>query len=381
MSEDYTIRKLLAYTDYETAESLAKTYEDIENCQEVCNHYINLFELPNVKRFSEIPTLIQQNLFNANIPLHLQLRFYDRTKFYTVIRNAAVSGNHEFVRHFDKTLDEEHKRDYEDYAYISGQKRIFPDLKWMFINGQHYDFSHIDSRFLSKLLPERFKVSLAANKFTSYIDTMAQNDKFEEALEKLPPDFYKTESRKLLVYRCLLRTKKKDLLTNPPAVLEKIPDWSLESFHKAIISADDFPFNLHSDEQVEFFRKEIEESKDKDLELAGPIITTLHALQCLEKILGEEKVKNAVAIFTNNMSATEQIEIYSKYRQHDISKYLFQFLMISHRMVSRQDRFLDYYNALKRLERNPVYDEKIELYVSIYNRSLPEECKIQTSAT
>jgi len=387
MSQDYTIRKLLAYTDYETAESLAVAYEDIETCQEVCNHYTNLFELPNVKRFSEIAHLIQQNLFNANIPTNLQIRFFPKDKICATLKNAALSGNLDFVRHYGGYLSEGEEKDHENYAWLCGHERIFPDIEWDVAKVKYISFSNIDPRLLDRIIAERITTTHGYVDLMNYSMIMLENGKIGELIERVPSDFLGSANIQETLYHALLRMKCDDFLTNPPAILNKIPNWSFDGFKKLVISNTDFPFILCTASQVRFFRKEIEEIKGiEDMKYKGLIIPRLEVLDALSEILGEEKIRGVFvrsSCRAFNVSVSEMDMICEKYltakprNELLLEKILaFGLSMTMTSYGNSDDR--SFVALVKKYQKEGgEITERIQSMVKRYNDSMPEECRIK----
>lgn len=383
MSEEYTIRKLTSYTNYETAESLAATYKDIEECSEICGYYTNLFELPSAKRFSEIESLIRQNLFTANIPTNLQIRFFPKDKFYTSMLNAAMSGNLDFVRHFGKNMKQKHKDFYEDHAWICGHERIFPNMTWTKPKLRAFKFKNVDPRLLTKVIPELFRdMNTFAINIQLYSSLMLANNKLKELIEILPADILKDEAFQARIYRSLLTTGDDNFLTNPPEILNQIPNWSFDDFLTAVRVSVDFPFNLRTVSQVQFFQKEIEKVKDKDHQINTTSIDNLETWKALAEILGEDKIKKVLKIgryietpFASNVPLTEELKIRKYYSSFlDPKKHLAYKMYNCLGCTNTIDMARECYDEY--LKRCGELTKEVRTYVDRYNRNLPEECRI-----
>lgn len=371
ISTERTIRHLVCYIDFETANALAKVYQDVEEDKEICNHYTILFDLMKVERFSQIEDEIRNNLFTANIPTELQIKYCPRFDFYTAMRNAAVSGNLDFVRHFGSSLDDVHKDYYERFAFVCGRERIFPETEE--IVGRGVEFTNVDPRLLKHVIPKRFPGLWLG--LQSYIAAMSKNGMSKKMIKRIPKKLLKDNDVKLTIYESSLLSGRKNILTRPPSAFSKIPGWSIENFHEVIVSSHRFPFNLQTVKQVEFFRDGIEELLLDEVEYEDAEIRDFNAFDKIVEIMNNNPLRYPDISIT--IPIDKQLEILTKhFPDENHFEYLFENMTYCYQEPDRQDYFLESYN--KYLEvGGETDDDDFQQMIDVYNENLPLEFRIE----
>lgn len=361
--------EVIAYQDYSTAIELAKTYVFINTNVNLIGFYANLYDLPTSSTLLNFHQSLLNNLFLVDLHLSIQLQYYnDAYTFPVALYKAAIYGSIQLLMSFESKIGKKQKKIIDSILYLRGRKPIFFDRSRLFRLEETLDLINVygDINLLDKEI-------IYSDGATLYEYTFIKSMRLE--LEDLIGGVVLDSQ---VIADGIAMSGNLEILDDLPK------DFPFTKEELLATKLGNFPFNLKTKEQVQYYKADIlkiSAEVSEQITNHADLIVSYEALVEIHKLVAEnEKKKDLPTLgyyFHNTVPFEERLKCLDFLAKGNIRDVLENTMKYSLRKRNELRFFEDYaMEYVKRYGPNSVSDIQSMITTYLQHNISPKMAKL-----